>query len=94
MIVYHEMKRIFKMDVLSGMIADKIKLDLKEHGINDNSTSEFMAWNNSMHFMKDVLDSPSIPDDCEVSIEYQIPLTSKRVDFILTGSDDNNDDNV
>ncbi len=35
--------------------------------------------------MKDAVDTPDIPDGCGVAIEYNVPLTSKRVDFILSG---------
>ena len=38
--------------------------------------------------MRNILDSEEIPDNCGVAIEYNIPTTSKRVDFILTGVDE------
>jgi DUF2075 family protein len=94
MLVYESTKGNFTDDVLSGDIAEKIKEKLHEHGIEDNNPREFNAWNNSMRFMKDVLEDNAIPQDCEVSIEYEIPLTSKRVDFIVTGADALGEDNV
>ncbi|MEO8404587.1 MAG: DUF2075 domain-containing protein [Chitinophagaceae bacterium] len=42
--------------------------------------------------MHSVVNDASIPDDCGVAIEYQIPQTSKRLDFILTGSGKNNEE--
>ena len=41
-----------------------------------------------MQFMGNVLADQEIPSDCQISIEYAIPLTSKRVDLIITGQDD------
>jgi len=41
-----------------------------------------------MQFMGNVLADQEIPFDCQISIEYAIPLTSKRVDLIITGQDD------
>jgi hypothetical protein len=38
--------------------------------------------------MRDVLTDSEIPNDAGVTIEYQIPQTSKRIDFILTGQDE------
>lgn len=38
--------------------------------------------------MGNVLADQEIPSDCQISIEYAIPLTSKRVDLIITGQDD------
>jgi DUF2075 family protein len=40
--------------------------------------------------MDRVLNDPSIPDDCGVAIEYQLPQSGKRIDFILTGLGENN----
>ena len=31
------------------------------------------------------MEDPDIPADAGISIEFQIPLTSKRIDFIITG---------
>lgn len=44
--------------------------------------------------MSNVLTDGDISDDVSVAIEYQIPRTSKRVDFIIAGSDNNENDNV
>jgi len=38
--------------------------------------------------MRDVLNDIDIPEDSGVAIEYHLPQTSKRVDFILTGQDE------
>jgi DUF2075 family protein len=94
MLVYHKKKFQFDNDVVLNSIADYIKKELIRHGINDQSVSEYNSWNNSMQFMHNVLEDPSIPDDADISIEYQIPLTSKRVDFIIAGADKENKDNV
>ena len=44
--------------------------------------------------MKDVLNDKVFNDDCKVAIEFNIPQTSKRVDFMLLGSDTNKKDNI
>lgn len=94
MLVYHNSKGQFDSDVILSVIADKIKKELKDKGINDENEREFRSWENSMNFMRNVLDDKDIPLDSDISIEYQIPQTSKRVDFIISGSDSNNKDNV
>src|SRR5574344_2412411 len=94
MLVYHNSKKQFDQDVVLSLIADKIKKELKEKGINDENEREFRSWENSMNFMRNVLDDKDIPLDADVSIEYQIPQTSKRVDFIISGSNNNDKDNV
>lgn len=55
--------------------------------------AEKRSWNNSLKFMETIIRKSAIPDDCGVLIEYNIPTTSKRVDFIISGQDDNNNSN-
>ena len=40
-----------------------------------------------MIYMNNVLHTSNVPDDAGVAIEYQIPQTCKRIDFILTSQD-------
>src|SRR5690606_32352192 len=49
--------------------------------------SELDAFKHSLGYMERVLSDREIPDDCGISIEYHIPQTSKRVDFIISGTD-------
>lgn len=55
--------------------------------------SEKRAWNNSLKFMETVIRKSAVPDNCGVLIEYNIPTTSKRIDFIISGQDDNSNNN-
>ena len=47
-----------------------------------------------MRFMYMVLTDDEIPDDSGVAIEFTIPTTSKRIDFTLTGLNENQEDSV
>lgn len=47
-----------------------------------------------MMHMSNVMNTSDIPDDSGIAIEYQIPLTSKRVDFIISGLDENRKGNI
>ena len=38
-----------------------------------------------MEYMNKVLNASSIPDGCGVAIEFGVPYTSSRIDFLLTG---------
>lgn len=51
------------------------------------SASELNSFKSSLPFMDKVLADREIPDDCYVSIEYHIPQMSKRIDFMISGSD-------
>ena len=94
MIVYSSTKGQFINDVNDGILADILESKMKEHHIPFNEDSEWRAWNNSMRCMKDVLDDEEIENECKVAIEYQVPLTSRRVDFLICGQDDNGSNNV
>ena len=90
MIVYQATKEDFSNDVLTDQIEIKI-LDFFKRNLNHSTSKrEVESWKNSMIYMDKVLNDPAIPDDCGVAIEYQIPQSSKRLDFILTGLGENN----
>lgn len=52
--------------------------------------SEIDSWINSLQYMDRVLNDDEIPHDTGVAIEYHLPQSNKRIDFILTGKDRNN----
>lgn len=52
------------------------------------SKSEIRSWKESLGEMATVLTDKGIPDSTGVAIEFNIPQTGKRVDFILTGKDE------
>ena len=67
---------------------------MREKHISGGQAAEFHSWQNSLHFMRSVIDDPEIPGDADIAIEYQIPRTSKRVDFMIAGADKNDRSNV
>jgi len=94
MIVYNATKEQFNNDVKYNLISDIIKKKLQESNIHGGETAEYNSWQNSLNFMRNILDDDEILSDCDIAIEYQIPRTSKRVDFIICGVDSSNNNNV
>ena len=88
MIVYHATKRQFLKDVFDDTIADNIDDAFFAHLGRHTSPNEKRSWKNSMQYMYRVMDTPQLPEDAGIAIEYQIPLTSKRIDFIIGGNDE------
>ena len=88
MIVYEATKEEFVEDALTNRIAEKVEQNYKMKIGAKPNPREIVAWQNSLQYMKDVLNDESIPNNCGVAIEYKIPYTSKRVDFIITGMDE------
>jgi DUF2075 family protein len=94
MLVYSGTKKSFSTDIRDGNIAKIIDEKLSSLGINQGGLSQFTSWQNSLPQMFFILDDKEISDEIEVSIEYQIPLTSRRIDFLIAGSDDQNKDHI
>jgi DUF2075 family protein len=85
MIVYSASKQDFLDDVESNQIHHQILAELKRKAGFAVGKREIESWRNSMQYMYKVLQGDKIPGNAGVAIEYTIPLTSKRVDFILSG---------
>jgi len=85
MIVYSDSKYNFMEVVLDGKIADIIEQSLRDRIGLKVSQSEFNAFQNSLVFVRMMLSQTKLHDDTTVSIEYRIPNTSKRIDFIISG---------
>ncbi len=94
MLIYQKTKKDFMNDVAGGLIADIIdeQIKLKMHRVTGKS--EMRSWSNSLNYMFFVLNDHQIPDDAGIAIEYNIPQTSKRVDFMISGYDPANKPNV
>lgn len=94
MIVYSATKEEFNNDVMMNQISNKILKKLQEANIHGGALSEYHAWQNSLNFMNNVLNDKDFDNQIEVAIEYQIPRTSKRVDFIIAGADNHDKNNI
>ncbi|WP_309119870.1 DNA/RNA helicase domain-containing protein [Paenibacillus sp.] len=93
MIIYEATKKQFMEHVTEDSIAVKI-YEAYVQKIGRTSKNEINAWNNSMNYIYKVLNTPDIPDDIPVAIEYKIPTTSRRIDFILSGFNERGESNV
>lgn len=94
MIIYQNTKIKFIRDVDSGLIASMIEKEFEKHNVAHNNDAEFNAWDNSLPYMRDVLNTSEISNDCKLAVELQIPYTSKRIDFLIAGVDENNTNNI
>lgn len=90
MIVYEATKTEFLEDVFQDELVNNIcnNYNTKIGRINEG---EVRSWDNSMQYMYRVLMDREIPEDAGVAIEFKIPYTSKRVDFLISGRDKTND---
>ncbi len=68
-------------------IADEMADAFFEHFRYRPSPAEVASWRNSLRAMKDVMHESGLQDS-GVLLEYQLPLSSKRLDCMLTGGDE------
>lgn len=87
MLVYSGNKKKFVEDVSANAIENIILSEFERKLFKRPAKNEVLSWKNSLQYMFKILIDPDIPQDAGVSIEYVLPLTSKRIDFILTGKD-------
>ncbi len=85
MLVYEGIKSGFIDDVDLGIIADKIRNKYIEVIKKRPSAPEFNSWKNSMQYMRGVLSDNDIPNNTGIAIEYNIPPTGCRIDFMMSG---------
>ena len=87
MIAYNESLKNFKEHISNNCIVEEV---ISKLGINLGQ-SERRAIRNSTGEMYKVLNQSNFSDDIRIGIEYKIPITTKRIDFIISGSDGIND---
>jgi len=87
LIVYSATKARFKEDVMTNDIGGIIFDAFQAATGRSTGRAEIESWMHSLQYMDRVLNDDEIPYDAGVAIEYHLPQTSKRIDFILTGRD-------
>jgi SOS-response transcriptional repressor LexA len=83
----------FIKDTVHNQIAEKLKDSFLNHHRYSPSPGEIQSWRNSLRAMAQVLQVAHL-DDHGVLLEYQLPLTSLRLDCMITGRDQKKLDNA
>jgi DUF2075 family protein len=86
-ILFSCLKKEFIEAINYGVISNRVYYAYKQKMGKKTKLSQIKSWANSLPFMKDIL--IDLPDDVGITIEYGIPLTSKMVDVIISGYDEN-----
>jgi DUF2075 family protein len=85
MIIYSETKEQFHQDVYTNQI-DEMILKIMNNRLHIKvSPSEQRSWRESIQYANTLLLTTNLPNDCGIAIEYAIPASSKRIDFMITG---------
>jgi DUF2075 family protein len=87
LIIYQGTKSGFLQDTDNRDIEDVVARAYLARTGRYVPNAEIRSWRESLGQMAKVLRDESMPDDMGVGIEYGIPQTAKRIDFILSGRD-------
>jgi len=90
MIAYNETLEVFRKHIENNLIVNEVIMRLGKNV----GESERRAIKNSTGEMYKVLNRSNINKNVRVGIEYKIPITSRRIDFIISGSDGTSDNLV
>lgn len=89
MVIYSEVVSKFLKDINNNEILDILNEELKLKMYKYSGKSEKESWNTSLNYMAYIISQSNIPDDATVILEYNLPMTSKRIDVILSGYNEN-----
>ena len=85
MLIYSGNKTDFMQDTENDLLENKLYETIKEKMNRTTGLSELNSWRNSLKEMYITLNDTQIPSNAGIAIEYNIPQTSKRIDFLISG---------
>lgn len=83
----------FIQDTVQNQIAEKLKLAFFDYYRFNPSPGEMQSWRNSLRAICQVFQYSGLVDH-GVILEYQLPLTSKRLDCLICGKNEKDYDNA
>jgi len=91
--LYEGTSEQFIEDTIQNQIAEKLKQAFENYLGRRVNPREMTAWTNSLQFMKNVIERNSLFENMIV-LEYELPYSNERIDFIIFGEDQNGIGNV
>jgi uncharacterized protein len=88
MIIYNETSSNFLNHIYENKIGYVLKKNILTKMNKVVSGSELKSWENSLPQMAKVLRDADIKEDTHVLLEYKLPSSEKRIDFLVAGQDD------
>jgi|TARA_Y100000294_G_scaffold44298_1_gene40827 hypothetical protein len=83
----------FIEDNFRNQIAEKLRLSFFDQFRYNPSNNEIRSWQNSLRAICQIIEHSNLNDN-GIILEYQLPLTSRRLDVLLTGVDSNSVENA
>ncbi|OPY34239.1 MAG: hypothetical protein A4E32_00511 [Methanomassiliicoccales archaeon PtaU1.Bin124] len=83
----------FVEDTTQNVIAEKMRASFFDYFRYNPSPNEINSWRNSLRAVSLIVSTSKL-DDHGVVLEYQLPMTSKRLDFMICGKDEERRENA
>ncbi len=93
MIIYENTLAEFINQCNQNVIADEVANKMKLYGLGFGE-GEKNSWTNSLPFVAGALDDDSVSKDINVAIEYKSQMNKSRMDFLVYGKNDKDEDSV
>jgi len=90
--LYAGTSKQFIQDTIQNQIAEKLKTSFFNYFRYNPSPMEINSWRNSLRSVSQVFQYANLLDH-GIILEYQLPLTSKRLDCLICGKDGERKDN-
>lgn len=87
--LYSGSSQQFIQDTIQNQISEKLKIAFFNYFRFNPAPAEINSWKNSLRAISQVFQYANLMDH-GVMLEYQLPLTSKRLDCIISGKDSDN----
>jgi uncharacterized protein len=84
--LYAATSQQFILDTVENRISEKLKASFFQHYRFNPSPGEIRSWQNSLARFCNILQYASLSDH-GIILEYQLPMSSKRLDCMITGVD-------
>lgn len=94
MIIYNESSSAFLNHVYENKIAYVLKEKVYTKMNKTVSPNELSSWERSLPLMAKVLRDADLKQDTHVLLEYKLPSSEKRIDFIVAGQDESGNKNA
>jgi uncharacterized protein len=88
MIIYNETSSNFLNHIYENKIGYVLKKNVLAKMNKVVSGSELRSWENSLPQMAKVLRDADLKEDTHVLLEYKLPSSEKRIDFLVAGEDE------
>lgn len=93
MILYEETIERFNEDVMQNCIADRAAEKYRAHYNRDPGDREYRSWAISLAILNNSFHYAGLKKN-HIFVEYELPYSSQRIDVLLFGKDNREQDNV